>query len=506
MYLWKQALGATIALCAIALFTYCLCSNGGEQTVVRRAPVNERAVSDGGTVPGERARVSPKEADVAASISWTLTVQAEDESGRLVLARVQAIDANGRRLGGKWVRQPARLELSGTVDIVVIPDRPYAPKLVRGVRPRDDERPMVVRVSRGKSVSGVVVNQQGRHVEHVMVRLVPIEAPAWFTGDREDDGSIAQASDDGNFTFGGLLPGNYRVVVSEDHPRRFPPPQPEHVVEAGQTGLRVSVHEAVLVRLQLIDKATQTPIESPISWRKYDQSGELDLSGGSSTGKYGVTVYAKQGSQLRIEVDAEGYRSAGMVRVPVRPDGLEQDVRVEFDHDPEAYAHVELVVSDPSGAAVETLSVYREAVREDRRSRDGRYILRLPPGEHELILETPRKDFFELKPSWIPLPIQVSVERGQKILRRVVMCRGAWIRVRTNRPLDENGLQLFDGERQVDASFHENLVSGGYVCLAPPGSYLVRASFTAAGKKEAAEATVNATAGSVADVTLWFRR
>jgi hypothetical protein len=394
------------------------------------------------------------------------------------------------------------LDVSGTVDLLVVPDRPFAPRLVRGVRPRDGERPLVVRVSRGKSVSGVVVNQQGRRVEHVLVRLVPIEAPAWFT--REDDGSIAQASDAGDFTFGGLLPGTYQVVV--DGLWRFPPPQPVHLVEAGETNLRVSVHEAVLVQVELIDKATQAPIESPISWRTYDQSGELEMSGGSSTGKDGITVYGKQGGQLRIEVDAEGYRSAGMVRVLIRPDGLEQDIRVEFDHDPDAYAHVELVVSDPSGAAVETLSVYREAVREDRRTRDGRYILRLPPGEHELILETPRKDFYDLKPSWIPLPIQVSVERGQKMVRRVVMRRGGWIRVRTNRFLSESALLLFNGERQMDASFHRNSISAGYVCLAPPGSYLVRASLNVNGRGKTAEATVSVSAGSIADVELWFGR
>jgi hypothetical protein len=361
---------------------------------------------------------------------------------------------------------------------------------------------MVIRVSKGEGVTGVVVNQHELRVGHVMVRLTPTKRPAWCAGD--ESSSIAQVSDDGSFSFDGLLPGTYEIVVGENQCWRFPPPQQRHLVKAGDNDLRVCVEEAVAVRLRLIDKATQVLIQSPISWRKYAPSGGIEMSGGSNTGKDGVIVYGKQGSQLAIEVDAEGYRPAGILRILVRPDGLEQDVRVECDHDPEAYAHVELVVSDSSGAAVEMLSIYREAIRDEKRTRNGRYMLRLPPGEHELILETPREDFYNLEPSWLPQSIQVSVGRGQKMVRRVVMRRGGWIRVWTNRLLEESALLVVDGEHQVDTSFHKDRSSAGYACLVPPGSYSVRASLNAGGKKETAQATVTVTAGSVADVELRF--
>jgi len=171
------------------------------------------------------------------------------------------------------------------------------------------DNPIPVRVDAGIRIDGLAVDRQGLAVGQT---LVSIERES--SGGGAGDARTMRTADGGEFAFGNLTAGPWRVVASAIGAATVEP----LVVNAPARGLRLTLARLGRARMQLVRDAGG-PVEGDYETRRMRADG--DVIHGSGTIAAGiVTVEGFDGQPESLEISVAGY-SPVVKEVRVPPEG-----------------------------------------------------------------------------------------------------------------------------------------------------------------------------------------
>jgi hypothetical protein len=272
------------------------------------------------------------------------------------------------------------------------------------------ESPTTVRLRRGLSISGTVVDAVGRLVLGAIVRAEAAPGTAIGPGHVEETTSDAE----GKFALTGLLPG--LVVVTADHPNYMPASLPP--MEPGRSGVRIELVPALVANLRLHTDDGKRPEAPSLSWRTsgtppreglqlledrpagWGGDNDLVADAADKTYSYRPVRLPCDRPDVTLNVKSVGYAPWTFGPDPLPRGGGEKTYEVNLEHD-RTLGALKVLLADRDGKA---LSFAGEAAQASPWRRDGKpvpggVIMRtgdalempaLPAGAYGLLVRSPK--------------------------------------------------------------------------------------------------------------------
>jgi hypothetical protein len=284
----------------------------------------------------------------------------------------------------------------------------------------------------------------------------------------------------------------------------------------GSEDARLVCQRAVEIEIRFVDIHTKDPISTVVRWFA-ERDGDV-LSSGSGIYEIGggAEIRLPPGERFVLRCAAETYVNPEPRLIQVNSDAGSQKITIEFRPEQIAHATLTLVARDDAGRAVFPLMIGRMWSSSRHNSEEGRYVLQLPAGRHEIQLRSPSDQVLLYKREWIPsmhdpedfagarvwLPetVEVDLARGAHVTRHVTMQRGGLIWLRQQPKNAFADVRLVPDEFTPFLRFRHLYEGMGRVALVAPGRYRVEGR----SRDKTVSATVEVTAEEVAEV--WLRR
>lgn len=176
----------------------------------------------------------------------------------------------------------------------------------------------------GLSITGVVVDERGGPVSQLSLQIIPVD-----DGAKNAQQSNGWTDQDGKFTAGGLVAGNYRIEVAQwGGPNQGYVIDPPVIAAAGTAGLRIVVTKGISITGSVTDEAGR-PIDNVSLYAMSKKGGHrpaqakgdgtFEISGLQSGESYTVTAQAQGRVNAQVEDVVAGSKDVRLVL----PKGLE---------------------------------------------------------------------------------------------------------------------------------------------------------------------------------------
>lgn len=258
-----------------------------------------------------------------------------------------------------------------------------APAVVEGVRPGTED--LVVRLGRGLSISGVVVDHEGRPVARCMVAGNGARGPPRST-------VRVQTAEDGTWMLAGLQPGRYVVHLQAPAGSAAPPPQE---IDAPATGVRFVLPRSATLygRVEGLEPEAATRWRVRV-WRADGsavKSGRLNPDGSWNVGAVPADASYLVGAQYWRD---GRYAAAG----PLRPRDAEIVLRLQQGRSIRGVVDLSVLGPEAACSVVAKSDSWQAPGFVDKTT--GRFEINgLPPGRYGLMATSHDGAYLAVKPN-----------------------------------------------------------------------------------------------------------